>query len=113
MRPISPLDISGDQRSTDLPDRVIEVWNRLIAQNHNGTMSTVLQVDAVAAMRDLVPPDFPRSAAAFMIEQGWLDIEPVYRAQGWEVTYHKPAAEEHPARFTFYGSARKKHEEGR
>ena len=37
-----------------------------------------------------------------IFENDWLDVEPIYRKEGWIVEYDKPAyCENYPANFTF------------
>ena len=41
-KPISPNEVA-DQKKKDIPDVVIEIWNKIIAKNYCNGSSTVLQ----------------------------------------------------------------------
>ena len=98
--PISPNDVAKHKLKS-FPDDVMEVWNTIIADSATGTGTiTVKQEDVVKALspaarrRGMIRTD--------IFESGWLDIEPIYRAAGWEVEYDKPAyCENYPAVFRF------------
>ena len=98
VKPLAPSDVTAAQVEL-FPDFVIETWNTVIAKNWSGTQSRILQDDI---MLELI------AAAPMLINRGdvfarhWLDIEDVYRAEGWAVQYDKPAYnEDYPAYFVF------------
>ena len=96
LRPISPVEVAARKART-LPDEVVEAFNHLIAKNWGGRESVVKQDDAVKHI-----------CAALEIErgevfsQGLLEVEEVYRSQGWKVEYDKPGyCETYGAFFVF------------
>jgi hypothetical protein len=99
IKPIKPEDVVGLKQEI-VPDEVFEVFNLLIAQNFKGGSANVLQKDVVEL---LLEKGLSRSD---IYNKGWLDIEPVYRENGWKVEYDKPGYNEsYEASFNF--SARK------
>lgn len=95
VRPIKPDDVVKAKKE-GIPDAVFEAFNELIVQKFNGRSATVKQDDVVAL---LVAKGLNRND---IFEKHWLDVEDVYRADGWKVEYNKPAYnEDYPATFTF------------
>lgn len=96
VKAIRPVEVASTKAGL-LPDGVIEVWNALIAKNFSNGKATVLQNEAVAALMEKMSVD-----RQYVFEMKWLDIEDVYRDQGWDVVYDKPAyCETYEANFTF------------
>jgi hypothetical protein len=95
--PITP-ETAVAHKASRLPSEVIEVFNDLIADRFDGQSAQFRQEEAVEAIvaRGVVPD---RKA---VFDRHWLDVEPVYRAAGWHVTYDKPGFNEtYAATFTF------------
>lgn len=83
-------------KKVSMPDDVIQVFNDEIARKFNGRYAHVLQKDVVAA---LVAKGYNR---AEIFHMGWLDVEDIYRAEGWKVSYDKPGWNEfYDASFEF------------
>lgn len=94
--PIRPEDIAA-RKAVVLPAEVIEVFNDLIALAYAGRSATVTQEDAVNEIATRL--SISRTA---VFDRNLLDIELVYQAAGWDVTYDKPGFNEsYPAAFTF------------
>ena len=99
VKPITPAELPA-HRLTQIPESVIACWNDIIAEKWNPTskQSYVLQDDIVALIVER-HPDADRST---VFDKHWLDIEDLYRAQGWKVVYDKPHyTENYRANFTF------------
>lgn len=89
VKPISPKEATTQKRQ-DMPDAVIETWNRLIAKKFNGNNSvTIKQNEIVAALAASNGVD-----RQTVFDLGWLDIEDLYRSVGWTVEYDKPGYNE-------------------
>jgi hypothetical protein len=86
--PISPDDVAAAKLAT-IPDEVIAVFNRLIAEKigSGGRATVTLKAakEALAAAGVDVQEAFDR---------GWFDIEPIYRAAGWGAMFDKPGFNE-------------------
>ena len=98
VKPLASSDVTAAQVEL-FPDFVIETWNTVIAKNWSGTQSRILQDDIMLELIAASPVLINR---ADVFARHWLDIEDVYRAEGWAVQYDKPAYnEDYPAYFVF------------
>lgn len=91
VEPIKPEEVAGEKLK-QLPDEVVEAFNELIAQNWNGHQSVVLQKDAIELIIEkmaLDPRKKPQIRQAIFAEH-WLDVEDIYREEGWTVEFDKP-----------------------
>ena len=96
IKPISPADIAKKKIEV-IPPLVIEVFNELLAKKFTAGSAKILQDDVIAAI--ISRKSITR---AEIFEQGWLNVEEIYRAQGWRVEYDKPGYNEsYKAYFTF------------
>lgn len=94
---ISPSDIAV-QKGENFPDFVLDEWNKMIAKNFTAGRAHVSQEDMISALL----PHTQHGNRQEVFANHWLDVEEVYRAQGWVVDYAKPAYNEsYPASFTF------------
>lgn len=94
--PIRP-DQAAARKAAKLPEGVIEAFNDLIALHYDGTSATFNQDDVVEEIMDSL--GMTREG---VFQAHLLDVEPVYRAAGWGVTYDKPGYNEsYTATFTF------------
>ena len=95
VRPISPDEVTGLQREL-IPPEVIEIFNRFIGRTILNGHATIRQDDVVKA---LVESGLDKRA---IFDNGWLNIEEIYREAGWEVVYDSPAYNEsYPPTFKF------------
>lgn len=95
--PITPDDVAG-AKLTALPDLVIIVFNKLIAEAWDGHRAEVYQEDAVAAILDAGVV----ATREEVFERHLLNVEPVYQAAGWSVVFDKPGwNESYQAYFAF------------
>jgi len=107
-KPITPSQV-GAAKATAIPHEVIRAFNELIAANCVNGRSVVKQSDVLDRMATLMrPAGFTDASEAARWRQsifdvGYLNIEDLYRAAGWSVTYDKPGYNEphYPATFTF------------
>lgn len=96
-KPIKPSEVAQHKTRT-IPGPVFDAFNTLIAKHWNGTQATFKQDDVVAE----ILRRYPGSQRHELFENGYLDVEESYRAEGWLVEYDKPAYNEtYAARFTF------------
>ncbi len=94
-QPIRPDEVSGKHQST-IPNIVIETFNEMIVKNFSGGGARIIQDDilAVLASKGL--------SSADIFNNRWLDVEDLYRKNGWRVEYDKPGFNEfYSANFTF------------
>lgn len=105
MKPITPQEV-GVAKAASLPPKVIGAWNDLIVAKWNGSSARILQKEALAAivkaMWPNADPDTDLPEWNTVRAKGWLDIEEMYRAQGWKVEYDRPGyCESYDAHFIF------------
>lgn len=93
--PIRPEEVSGKHQAT-IPPLVVQTINDMIIKNGRGGRIILFQDDI---MEQLVAKGLSRDD---IFENGWLDIEDLYRSYGWKVEYDKPGFNEsYRANFTF------------
>lgn len=98
VKPLAPADVVSAQVEL-FPDFVIETWNKAIAKNWSGTQSRIEQEDMILELIAKSPAPIDRRD---VFARHWLDIEDVYRAEGWVVEYDKPPYNEsYKAYFVF------------
>ncbi len=89
IKPISPDEVV-EQKIKSMPDAVIEIWNTAIAKRWTGLGTVTIRQDAIVDELKVLT-NGNRNA---VLTNGWLDIEELYRAQGWKVNYDKPGYNE-------------------
>lgn len=87
VKPIS-IDEVQFKKNEEIPDEIIESFNKLIVKNWDGHSSVVKQ-DAL--LREINTDKYTRQQ---IFENNWLDIEPLFRKEGWRVFYDKPGYNE-------------------
>lgn len=86
MKPITPQEAA---KKASLPTAVLEVWNEMISSKFNGQSSTINQGDIVRALVERMS-----TSRKMVFDNGWLDVELLFRQAGWRVTYDKPGFDE-------------------
>lgn len=94
---MSPADIAG-YKAKAFPDWVFEAFNQCIAMEYTGKRATVKQDAVIDKMIELQGGAFDEAARQSMrrtiFDKGYLNVEEVYREQGWNVEYDKPGYNE-------------------
>ena len=94
---ISPADIAV-QKVDNFPDFVLDEWNKMIGKKFTAGRAHVSQNEIIEALL----PHTQHGNRQEIFDNHWLDVEEVYRAQGWTVVYDKPAYNEtYEASFIF------------
>lgn len=98
IKPIRPEEANAEKLQ-DIPDAVFEVFNKQIIRNlSSGGRRAVVYQDVVLELLE-EGHDLDRDV---VFDNGWLDVEPLYREAGWKVEYDKPAYNEnYRAHFVF------------
>ena len=111
---ISPSQVAG-QKAKSFPDYVFDAFNELIAANFTAGSATVKQkhvIERILAKAnegisdDEIDGEIAGSGRSLsrgqIFDRGYLNVEEVYREQGWKVTYDKPTYyENYDAYFEF------------
>lgn len=96
MPAIKPSEV-GEAKEASIPDAVLEAFNEAIIESFADGCAIVRQRD--------VETRIARKTGyrhATIIENGWLNVEEIYRRAGWIVDYDKPGYNEnYEAYFTF------------
>lgn len=113
VKPISPKVLIEARKNPDLfPPEIIEAFNDLIAKKFNGNEARVDQKEALelalAKMKSKDPSLDTDKYRKDIFNNGWFDIEPLFREQGWEVHYDKPGYNESYEAFFVFSTKRKK-----
>lgn len=100
VRPIKPGEVVKAKKETVFPDAVLQAFNELITLHFNGNHATIKQDDVIALI--MAKMGFETKDRGKIFDNGWLDVEDVYRAEGWHVEYDKPGYNEtYPSTFIF------------
>lgn len=95
-KPISPSEVV-DHKKRVFPPEVIEVFNDLIAKNYTGRQAVVFYDEAARAIASKL--GIKRTD---VFDHQYLDVEDLYRSEGWKVTTDSPGYNEsYRGSFTF------------
>ena len=99
MPAITPKE-AFERTKTEIPDKVLEVWNDLIIKYHSRGKNGYSHIKQSIASRAIA--DVMNVTTDEVYENHWLDIEEVYRDAGWDVKYDRPGYNEsYEANFEF------------
>jgi hypothetical protein len=95
-KPLTPKEAQAKKNNL-FPEKVIDAFNELIAENLQGKTSTFSQKDVVARICSKL--DVTKDE---VFKKHWLDVESTFESQGWKVDYDRPGFNEtYEATFTF------------
>jgi hypothetical protein len=95
VRPIKPSEVAKGKIAT-FPDAVFEAFNELISVGFTNGSVTIKQDEVVKLMEEKGLNHLD------IFDNGWLNVEEAYEAEGWEVEYDQPGfRENYPATFKF------------
>jgi hypothetical protein len=85
-KPILPDEIP-EEKKKQLPPEIIEAFNFLIAQNYNSDSrcANVSQPDVIDEIHKRLQIERQE-----IFNRKYLDVEDIYRKEGWLVSYDKP-----------------------
>lgn len=78
-KPITP-----DEATRIVPDTVIEVFNELIREKIHNKTALIKQDEVVVRVCERTGVE-----RHTIFQNGWLDVEPIFRAAGWHVEFEK------------------------
>lgn len=85
IKPISPEELPKQKR-LQIPDIILDVVNKLIVKNWNASSR-----EAIVYQKEILNEIGERLDHDKIFDNHWLDIEDIYREQGWIVVYDAPA----------------------
>jgi hypothetical protein len=101
-KPISPREAKSKKIST-IPSEVFEAFNELIVEKLSHGTAVLKQSDVVERICSKL-----KVSKDDIYENSWLDVEPMFMKQGWDVEYDKPAYNEtYEATFKFSSKAKR------
>lgn len=86
--PIKPDEVVS-KKAVSLPKEVIEAFNELIAKHWNGTTSTFKMEEV-----ELLICNKLDCRSEYLYRNHFMDVEDIYRAEGWAVYFDKPGYNE-------------------
>ena len=91
VQPIKPSEV-GAKKATLLPGFVIEAFNQIIAEKYNeqSKSATVKQDAVIARIIQLGTNGESSPSRNEVFNNGWLEVETIFKAAGWKVEYTKP-----------------------
>lgn len=102
VKPISPDEA---MKKSFIPDGVFEIVNDLLEKDVDSKGNATITKDEI--VKQIIKKELAKSETEIQ-NKHWLDIEPHYRAAGWEVEFDKPAyCEDYPSKFIFTKSKKK------
>ena len=97
VKPFTP-DEARNNKKHIIPDEVIQVVNELLVRELNGSYASLYEDEIVAE----VLKRMPHLTRESVFKNKYLDFEPLFREQGWDVKYDSPGYDESfRAYFTF------------
>lgn len=103
INPIKPDEVSSKKEDL-IPDEVIDAFNECIISEWNGRSSLFRQDEVIKVIMKKLDAAFPEKnyTRQNVFDNRWLDVEDIFRAEGWKVEYDKPAyCEIYAATFEF------------
>ena len=91
MKVYTPEDVLKKRVGT-IPDYVIDAFNDLLTENYQEDETIIEQEDIIRKILEYSTDDELTRETIF--KKHYLDIENLYRNNGWEVDYEKPAFDE-------------------
>ncbi len=103
VKPIDPKSITTtvlvERDLKRIPAVVIQACNELIVENYKDGFATFTQNQFIERVLQKMPVD---TTSQYVYDQKWLDIEDIFRYDGWIVNYYKsPYYSTDPCYFTF------------
>lgn len=89
VKPLSPSEVRNRQCG-GIPDCIIEAVNELLVKEWTGTAITISQPSIIKLAIKKNRGKGSPITGNMMIDNGWLNFEPIYRKLGWNVYYEKP-----------------------
>jgi hypothetical protein len=93
IKPIKPEEIL-DRKAETIPDAMFQAINELIALKWNGSSAKFRQDDLIKRYFEITGQDNLESNRQVIFDNHYLDFENIYRKEGWQVYYDKPAYNE-------------------
>jgi hypothetical protein len=101
VRPITPAEVAACRIE---PEEVFAGFNAMIVKHWDGHSASFTQKAVTAAILKLLPGTTEQQ----LLDNHWLDVEPLYVKAGWRVKFDNPGYNEsYEARFVFTSKRKK------
>ena len=87
IKPITPAEVENKE----IPDEIIAAFNALILKNWTTSGAKIDQEDVLRLAMKNFKESGKEISADKVFDNGWMDVESVFKKEGWRVTYDKPA----------------------
>ena len=94
VKPIKPEDIAVAKKAY-IPYEVVKAFNNLIAKEWNGREAIVKQCDVIKEILKMFDGTKTPMSVDGIYKEEYLEVEEIYRAEGWHVEYDKPGYDDH------------------
>jgi hypothetical protein len=97
VKPLSASTIT-EQKLSSIPDEIIESVNALILNRWTGLKAQIMQKEIVEEYvrlkKNVGDERESQDIRDEIFKKHWLDIEEIYRQEGWDVKYDRPGFDE-------------------
>jgi hypothetical protein len=93
VKPIKPEEIL-EKKAETIPDEMFQAINELIALKWNGSSAVFRQEDLILKYFEITGQSNLERNREVIFSNHMLDFEDIYRKEGWQVHYDKPAYNE-------------------
>lgn len=101
VEPLRPEGVALAKKTT-FPPVVLEAFNELIAADFVNGRATVRQDAVLTLILSKLREKGQEIERQQVFDRGWLNVEDIYRRDGWSVEYDKPGlGESYPATYRF------------
>ncbi len=99
--PIKPSAVVAAKQAS-IPNQVFKAFNKLIVEYWDGSSALIKQSEVIKLILREFEDDESVTTRRTIFDNHWLDVEEIYRAEGWLVVYDKPGYNEcYEPTFTF------------
>jgi hypothetical protein len=93
MKPINPIEVKKQQLA-NIDDEMIQAVNELLIEKFSSGSCTILQKDVIERYFKLKNLENTQANRDELYKRKQLDFEPLYKKEGWKVSYDRPGYNE-------------------
>jgi hypothetical protein len=101
INPIKPSEVV-EKKLAAIPNEMIQAVNEMIVKHWDGHEATFKQDELIERYFVIIDKPNSQSNREILFENRFLNFEPIFEKEGWNVKYDKPGFNEnYPSTFTF------------